>query len=155
MAKRTYHINPGRSAGSTYMTHKKSLPESLAQKRQANPCLLYGAIVFWLCGIALLVASLVLKKSWLFLGCVFSGVLLIFGLGFTIMFWHFGKMRPARHIKTIADNGNKKVPDSITAQLEEKTARNKQREAEEEEQQRRTQSSTTDSTGLSNYAYQV
>ena len=99
------HINEHINQHSSSPTHRpgfimdQTFFEKLSRKKSACPCAFYGSIAFSILGVTLLVFALVLNESWQFLGIILSAILLIFAVGFSIIFYSFGKQRTEREIK--------------------------------------------------------
>jgi len=109
---------------------------SIRRKKDHYPCLFYVSISLFLIGISLIVVAIIVNsdaeqhKGWLPFGCIAGSVFIIFGFGFSLIFWHFGKERIERHVLDYdTANESKRVPKAIEQKMEEAKRINKEREA--------------------------
>lgn len=118
---------------------------SLWRKKNHFPCLFWTSTLLTVGGLALIITAVSANfdkdvsqgEGWLVFGCIAGSIFLIFGLGFFLILWHFGKTRDERQILDYETGGyDKRVPKSIEAKMEENKRKNKEREMEEEVRQK-------------------
>lgn len=107
--------------------------DSIRRKKKEYGCLFYFSIILFCIGAAIIISAIVANSTWIALGCIGGSVFILLSIGFSIIFWHFGKERDQRTILDYeSDEISKRVPKYIEEKLEAAKRKTKERETQQE-----------------------